>query len=175
MRWPYGLRSIWPSGRGRLLGRQAVPATQLGQGRQLGRWSLSSVAKGLGAALVAVGVYYGLGSVFGHRIDDDPDFAPPPWLQGGSHAIAMAAALIEREVVIHEWSVNDPWFAADFPLDNSPNFQQRIISAIGRFSFEMLDHLGRARGSSRADPDLERAAGFLQFPGDIWLFDFQCR
>ena len=34
----------------------------------------------------------------------------------------------------------------------------------------MLDQIARTRGSSSADPDLERATGFLQFPPDIWIW-----
>ena len=41
---------------------------------------------------------------------------------------------------------------------------------MGRFSFELLDQIARTRGSSSADPDLERATGFLQFPPDIWVW-----
>lgn len=129
------------------------------------RWSALAIP-------ILAALYFGIGSLAVHHIDDRVDFTPPNPVAGGSHAINMAAALIEREVITHEWSVNDPWFTPDGLLDNTPNFQQGIMSAIGRFSFEVLDHLGRARGSSRADPDLERAAGFLQFPGDIWYFDF---
>ena len=53
------------------------------------------------------------------------------------------------------------------------NFQSGIQGALGRFSLELVDQVGRTRGSSRADPDLERAAGLLQFPGDVWFFDLR--
>lgn len=119
----------------------------------------------------AVTLWFGLGGLLMHRLDDDTDFRPPTPPAGASHVIAMSVALIEREVLQHEWSANDPWFMPDGLLDNGPNFQRGIIAAIGRFSFEMVDQLGRTRGSSLADPDLERAAGFLQFPPDVWHFD----
>ena len=36
----------------------------------------------------------------------------------------------------------------------------------------MADQVGRARGSSQVDPDLDRASGLLRYPGDRWYFDF---
>lgn len=117
-------------------------------------------------------VYFGIiGSVM-TRMDANPDFMPPAAVEGGSHAMNMAIALVDREVNQHGWLPNDPWFMPGGLRDNAPNFQLGIIQALGRFSFEMVDTIGRARGSSRADPDLERAAGFLQFPGDIWHIAF---
>ena len=51
-------------------------------------------------------------------------------------------------------------------------FQSGIQGAIARFSIELEDQIGRTRGSSAADPDLGRARGLLNFPPDIWFFDF---
>ena len=48
-------------------------------------------------------------------------------------------------------------------LDNMPNYQQGIIQALRRFTLEMTDQIGRARGSSQADPDLERARSSLNY------------
>ena len=123
--------------------------------------------------VVLVGLYYGLGAYFYHRVDADPNFMPAAPIEGGSHAVDMAAALIEREVVTHAWQPNDPWFMPNGMLDNTRNFQSGIQGALARFSLELVDQVGRTRGSSRADPDLERAAGLLQFPGDVWFFDLR--
>ena len=123
--------------------------------------------------VVLVSLYYGLGAYFYHRIDADPNFMPATPTEGGSHAVDMAAALIEREVVTNAWQPNDPWFMPNGMLDNTRNFQSGIQGALGRFSLELVDQVGRTRGSSRADPDLERAAGLLQFPGDVWFFDLR--
>jgi hypothetical protein len=54
-----------------------------------------------------------------------------------------------------------------------PEFQQGIMAALSRFALELTDQVGRTRGSSQADPDLERAAGLLRYPGTVWIFDFQ--
>jgi hypothetical protein len=118
-------------------------------------------------------VYFGVVGSITTRIDANPAFMPPAAVEGGSHAIDMAIGLVDREVNQHRWLPNDPWFMPVGLRDNAQNFQLGVIHAIGRFSFELVDHIGRARGSSRADPDLERAAGFLQFPVDIWHIAFE--
>lgn len=126
------------------------------------------------ACFFAIGLYFAIGSIWAHRIDDNLSYAPaaaaPP---KGSSVIHMAAALIAREVDENAWTVNDPWFAPRAFIDDGANFQAGMMSAIARFSYEILDQMGRSRGSSKADPDLERAAGLLQFPGDVWVFDFR--
>ena len=88
-----------------------------------------------------------------------------------SRAVAVAAALIDREVRQHAWPANDPWFLPGAFLDNMPNYQQGIIQALRRFALEMTDQIGRARGSSQADPDLDKAAGLLKYSPTVWIFD----
>jgi len=124
--------------------------------------------------LAFVLLYYPIGMAITHAIDDDVGFQAPPQMQadGGSRAVAVAAALIDREVNRHRWVANDPFFLPSAALDNMPNFQQGIVSALARFAFEMTDQIGRVRGTSQTDPDLQKAAGELQYPGDVWVFDF---
>ena len=122
------------------------------------------------ALVLAATVNYGVLGPLTHDIDNDPAFRATVLPENGSAAVATAAALIDREVNEHGWTPNDPFFAPSAVLDNMPNFQAGIRQAVGRFSFEMLDQIARTRGSSSADPDLERATGFLQFPPDIWIW-----
>jgi hypothetical protein len=123
-------------------------------------------------ALVAVVVlYYPVGMIVSHKVDDDPLFLVQA--EGGrSSAIATSAALIRREVEQNGWKANNPWFFPSAPLDNMPNFQQGIIGSLSRFAIEMADHIGRVRGSSQVDADLENAAGLLKYRGDVWVFNF---
>lgn len=137
------------------------------------RVTLRAGMAAVGVAAVLLAAYFAIGSILMDRIDDDPHFTPAVPVQGGSHAIDMTAALIEREVVLNAWQPNDPWFMPNGLLDNTANFQSGIKDALARFALELVDQLGRTHGSSRADPDLERAAGLLQFPGDSWYLDFR--
>lgn len=127
---------------------------------------------GLAGLLVLAVLYYLGGMAIVHRIDDNPAFEPAEPPPGASRAVALAAALIEREVDGNRWVANDPFFMPGHLLDNMPNFQQGAMYALSRFALEMSDQLGRTRGSSEVDKDLDKAAGLLKYPGDIWIFDF---
>lgn len=125
-----------------------------------------------GTLAVAAFFWFVIGSYWVQTIDDDLAFTPPAPVEGGSSAVNMAVALIEREVETHGWTANDPFFMPGALLDNMPNYQKGIIYAMSRFAVEMSDQIGRARGSSQVDPDLDRAAGLLRYPGDRWIIDF---
>ena len=113
--------------------------------------------------------YWGIAPIFLQSIDDDPAFAGEP-PAGGSHAVATAAALIEREIEGYGWTPNLPFF---FPMssigaDDMPNYQIGIKRALHRFALEMSDQIGRVRGSSEVDPDLDLAVGHLSYQPDVW-------
>ncbi|WP_169566887.1 DUF2333 family protein [Sneathiella limimaris] len=138
------------------------------------RFSLKGHLSKLGIGLlVFVFLYYVIGMIWIHKVDDDIKFAPAKEDQtaGGSLAVDVAAALINREINENQWTSNDPFFMPASALDNMPNYQQGIISALARFSFELTDQIGRTRGSSQTDPDLQNAAGLLQYAGDVWSWD----
>ncbi len=127
--------------------------------------------RGLGVLLVVAALYYPAGMFYFHKVDATADLGVT--IEGGaSLAVAVAAALIERETDINRWTANDPFFLPGAALDNMPNFQRGIIYALSRFAIEMSDQIGRIRGSSQVDSDLDNAAGRLKYPGDIWYFDF---
>ncbi len=134
----------------------------------------------LGASLRTIGIvipvilllYYPIGMIWVHRIDDDPEFGQDIAVDdGGSRAVALTAALIRREIDRNRWTPNDPFFLPAAALDNMPNFQQGIIDALARFAFELTDQIGRTRGSSQTDSDLRDVSGQLQYAGDVWIFD----
>ncbi|MDO8290707.1 MAG: DUF2333 family protein [Parvibaculum sp.] len=132
------------------------------------------VKRGLIAVLILMLLYYPIGMALVHSVNDDPDFVPSgenAAKTGGSKSVAMMAALIDREVNESGWTANDPFFQPGAALDNMPNFQMGLMSALARFSFELTDQVGRTRGSSEADKDLQKAAGLLQYPGDVWLWN----
>ncbi|MEX1108797.1 MAG: DUF2333 family protein [Dongiaceae bacterium] len=137
--------------------------------RRFSGGTLLRIALGL---LILMLLYYPVGMIVMHKIDDDPAFDALDVPEGASHAVALAADLVEREVDVSGWRANDPIFLPSAALDNMPNFQQGIMAAMARFAVEMTDQIGRARGSSQADPDLEKAVGLLKYSGTIWIFDF---
>ena len=89
---------------------------------------------------------------------------------GESRAVAVAADLVNREVDVHTWTPMLPFFTPAGILDNMPNFQRGIMAALGRFSTELMDQLGRTRGSSQTDRDLEQARGFLNEQPNVWIW-----
>jgi hypothetical protein len=149
-------RLRWP--RSRAL-RSGAPAGR----RRVWPWVFWSVV------VVAV-LYYPVGALVIEDIDDDPQFAPTNLAPGESRAVATAAELITREVDVHTWTPMMPFFMPSGLLDNMPNFQRGVMAALGRFSTEMMDQLGRTRGSSQTDRDLEQARGFLNEQPSIWIW-----
>jgi hypothetical protein len=137
--------------------------------RPLPNWRNVKVV--IAALLLWVAVNYGVLGPMTHNIDANPEFQAIMVPENGSAAVATAAALMDRELNLHGWTPNDQWFAPAGLLDNMPNFQTGVVNAVGRFSFEMLDQIGRRSGSSSADPDLERASGFLQYPPYLWVWE----
>jgi len=126
------------------------------------------------AVIFGLGVlYYPVGMLWWHKIADDPafDVDAKTLAPGQSHAVAMAAALIDREINQIGWVANNPFFTPSAALDNMPAFQQGIISALARFAFELIDQIGRTRGSSQTDADLKAASGLLQYSGTVWIWD----
>ena len=122
------------------------------------------------AALVVVILYYPVGALVTQDIDDDPQFAQRNVTPGESRAVAVAAELVDREVNVHTWTPMQPFFMPSGLLDNMPNFQRGVAAALGRFSTELMDQLGRTRGSSQTDRDLEQARGFLNEQPNIWVW-----
>ncbi|MBA4099424.1 MAG: DUF2333 domain-containing protein [Rhodospirillum sp.] len=120
------------------------------------------------AILIALLLYYPVGMIIVHKINDDPSFSAGNVPDGQSKAIALAAALIHREVEETSWPANDPFFMPGYALDNMPNFQRGIQQALARFAIEMADQIGRSRGSANADDDLKKAAGLLNQAPDTW-------
>ena len=143
------------------------PPRLAGRGESARRWSF----RGGIVLLVALLLYYPVGMVWVHHIDDDVKLAVDV-KPNESRSVAVAATLIARETNRKRWTANDPFFLPAAALDNMPNFQQGIIYALSRFAIEMSDQIGRVRGSSQVDKDLDTAAGLLKYPGDVWFFNF---
>jgi len=55
-------------------------------------------------------------------------------------------------------------------FDNKAAFQRGVNQAIRRTTIELVDTLGRVRGTSQIDADLQSARGALQFDESTWYF-----
>ena len=55
-------------------------------------------------------------------------------------------------------------------LDNKASFQRGVNQAVRRTSVELVDTLGRVRGTSGINNDLQKARGNLQFDEYSWYF-----
>lgn len=128
---------------------------------------------GLGVLAFLALIYYPLGMLWWHQINDDLTFDVPSssMVPNQSRAVAMTAALLNREVNQTGWVANNPFFTPSALLDNMPAFQQGIVSSLARFAFELADQIGRFRGTSEIDPDLKSASGLLQYSGTVWIWD----
>jgi hypothetical protein len=115
--------------------------------------------------------YILIGMAFLYRIDDSLEQTPRA-PSGGSQVVADISHLVKRESVDYNWMPNDPFFLPGWWLDNTPNFQRGIMEAVSRFSFELRDQLGRTRGSSSVDANLEKAASNLSKEPDLWVIDW---
>ncbi|MBO6504645.1 MAG: DUF2333 family protein [Kordiimonadaceae bacterium] len=115
-------------------------------------------------------VYILIGMPIVNRIDDSlaVDSVAPP---GGSATVSAVTYLVRRETEHNNWTPNDPVLLPGWWLDNTPNYQKGIMGAVSRFSFELRDQLGRRRGSSSVDENLEKAASNLSIEPERWIID----
>jgi hypothetical protein len=98
-----------------------------------------------------------------------------------SDIVAMTAYILDVLVNQNTWVPGDPfykigWFGIkSFDsgplLDNKASFQRGAMRAVRRISIEMVDLLGRARGTSAADEDLQAARGAVQWNESAWIFN----
>ena len=114
--------------------------------------------------LVLIAVYP-LAAWWASTIDDDPDFgmAANSLKLNESLAVANAAALLDREVNTNGWTPNDTVLWPTTLLDNMPNYQQGMLTALAHFSAELA-------ASVPHDEDLKEAKELLEYPADVWIW-----
>ena len=150
----------------------AKAATSSTPASRRGWLTLRTVALVPVALILLILVYYVVGMISLHRVDDDIAFGEPSSApEGASVTVALVSDLIEREAVTNRWLSNDPFFMPSYLLDNAPNFQQGILTALFRFTSELRDEIARTRGSSSEDSDAKEAAGFLSYSPFIWIYN----
>lgn len=96
-----------------------------------------------------------------------------------SAIVSVTADLIDFNVNQNAWISSMLLYKAGFfgmswdhtPfLDNKASFQRGINAAVRRTVVELVDNLGRLRGTSQVDADLQKARGNMQFSEDSWYF-----
>ncbi len=98
---------------------------------------------------------------------------------GRSAIVDVVADLIDFNVNENAWISSTllyklgffglPWDATPY-LDNKASFQRGVQQAVQRTSLELVDALGRRRGTSAADPDLALARGRINYDQYTWYF-----
>ena len=98
-----------------------------------------------------------------------------------SQIVDMQVHLLDMMVNQNAWVPSMPqykigllgiveWEATPY-FDNKASFQIGVLTALRRTAVELVDVLGRERGTSAADSDLETARGRLQFDERTWWFN----
>jgi len=100
---------------------------------------------------------------------------------GTSYIVEAAADLIDLNVNRNAWLPSNPFYKMGFLFvidwertkffDNKAAFQLGVHQAVHRTLTELADTLGRVRGTSPIDPDLEAARGNIQFDPYTWIFN----
>lgn len=98
---------------------------------------------------------------------------------GRSAIVDSMAELIDFNVNQNQWISGSLYYKLGFfglswdatPwMDNKASFQRGIHRAVTRTAVEMADQLGRTRGTSRIDANLQEARGNLQIDEYNWYF-----
>ncbi len=154
------LSSTWHTARDRIAG--AMPESSGIDAR--------TVSIVVGVLFVLFVVYYPVGMILNNNVEDDLTLAPAAQydIPGGSKAVAMAATIVARDA--DHWLPNAPFWHPAAALDNAPNFQLGTIYVVSRFVLELGDYIGRVRGSSAIDPNLDKAVGLLKYDGRTWYW-----
>jgi hypothetical protein len=126
------------------------------------------------ALLALLPLYYIIGAVSTHRINDNLNFKADDGGPGTSKTVAVIAGLIDREVNETAWAPNTQPFQPAALLrygGNMVNFQSGLIKALSTMTLEIDSQVGRTRGTSAADPDLGKARQGLSRQPDTWFVD----
>ena len=124
---------------------------------------------------------YTLAYNFADRKTDpgEPMSEPENGVCAGSAIVEVAADLTDFNVNQNRWIPSMllykigffgfSWRSTPF-FDNKAAFQLGINQVLRRTSLELVDTLGRVRGTSQIDQDLQNARGNLSFDEETWYF-----
>lgn len=124
----------------------------------------------LGVIICIVFLYYPIGGFIVHNIDTSSYQAKTD--ENKLSSINVLSHLINREVHYKIWTPNLPFLFPSYFLDNMPNFQLGLMSAVGKTAAGLNKTRHLSAQTSSTNP-LAEAAELLQYPGNIWLFSPQ--
>lgn len=111
-------------------------------------------------------LYYPLGGILINKIDTNTTLSKQAPV-GKSQIIQTSTHLINREVSQNLWTPNTPFFFPSALLDNMPNFQKGIMSAIAN-TFQALNSTNDL--SSPDNKELLRiATEYVSYSPDVWI------
>ncbi len=113
-------------------------------------------------------LYYGIGGLIINNIDTSSSYQPKN-KDNSLSVIDMSSHLINREVYHKIWTPNLPFMFPSYFLDNMPNFQLGLMSAISK-TISVFPKLIITYDDDASMQNLSEAAELLQYPGNIWLF-----
>jgi hypothetical protein len=116
-------------------------------------------------------LYYVVGALWSHKIDDDPRFATDPAgrLPNDSYAVGLAIGLLDREVNRNGWVANAPFYVPTALLHNMASYQTGIVESITNLA-DGLDAVLKTRGTNSVD--LEVTVDKLSKRPDVWSWDW---
>ncbi len=116
-------------------------------------------------------LYYPIGGWMMNKIDTTTDYEinTPP---SQSTTVEMMSFLIKREVSDKMWTPNLPFIFPSYVLDNMPNFQLGLMSAVSNVSSSFAAKVDQTIAPEKELP-LKTAAELLKYPGTIWMFSPQ--
>ena len=121
-----------------------------------------------GVLAILLILYYGIGGLIINNIDTSSSYHPKN--KGNSlSVIDMSSHLINREVYHKIWTPNLPFMFPSYFLDNMPNFQLGMMSAISK-TISVFPKLIITYDNDASMQNLSEAAELLQYPGNVWLF-----
>lgn len=100
---------------------------------------------------------------------------------GISYIVEATSHLIDFNVNQNNWMSSNPFFKMGFLFfidwdrtkffDNKAAFQRGVHQAVQRTLTELADRLGRVRGTSEVDPNLDTARGNIQADQYTWVLN----
>lgn len=124
--------------------------------------------------VVFICLYYPIGGFIVNNIDRKSyDITQPNNRQ--SATVEMMSFLINREVIEKNWTPNLPFFFPSYFLDNMPNFQLGIMSAVSNTATALSKKIDAPITGNEKENLLKTAAKLLKYDGRIWMFSPQNR